>query len=72
MSEQEKILNRINAYTSIISIKQQQIKDRLISDVNNGNKDNLEFIFDYLALMNMYDEVINLYDEVITLLLTHK
>ena len=60
MTEQEKLSNRVNAYVSIISIKQQQMKDKLLSDVSNGNKDNLEFIFDYLALMNMYDEVISL------------
>ena len=60
MTEQEKLSNRVNAYVSIISIKQQQMKDKLLSDAANGNKDNLEFIFDYLALMNMYDEVINL------------
>lgn len=60
MTEQEKLSNRVNAYVSIISIKQQQMKDKLLSDAANGNKDNLEFIFDYLALMNMYDEVISL------------
>ena len=60
MTEQEKLSNRVNAYTSIISIKQQQLKDKLLSDASNGSKDNLEFIFDYLALMNMYDEVISL------------
>lgn len=60
MTEQEKLSNRVNAYVSIISIKQQQMKDKLLSDAANGSKDNLEFIFDYLALMNMYDEVISL------------
>ena len=61
MTEQEKLSNRVNAYVSIISIKQQQMKDKLLSDAaNGGSKDNLEFIFDYLALMNMYDEVISL------------
>ena len=60
MTEQEKLSNRVNAYVSIISIKQQQMKDKLLSDASNCSKDNLEFIFDYLALMNMYDEVISL------------
>ena len=60
MTDQEKLSNRVNAYTTIISIKQQQLKDKLLSDVVNGNNDNLDFIFDYLALINMYDEVLNL------------